>query len=383
MKIGILTGGGDTASLNAILHGAAFQTDYRGHQLVGFSRGWKGVLQPDTLYELHQDNTPAERGGTILRTSRTNLTEESIVTAVENIESKVDALIAIGGDDTLSVGTSLLNYLHIPVCFVTKTIDNDVGKNGDTFDQMVNYFTSGFASAALRAAQYAEELRTTAYSHDRIMFLETMGRTPGWLALAAYRGNPDFILIPESELDTDQFLSLLSERYSSQKNAIIVVAEGVRYKGTSNPIAVDPSARDAFDHAKLGGVAEILAQKVKEELSITNVNAVNPGYLYRSGAPCELDRFTGRQLGIAAVDTVISGDTGKVAVLQRYHHRLVSAVLPIDQVLERHDGRIIPRTVDSRFYDSETMNIAPLGKSYFSVLDKEKIADLPTEVFIG
>lgn len=382
MRIGILTGGGDTASLNAIIYGAAAQAEEDKNKLVGFIEGWKGVLNSDYI-ELSKITIDPNVAGTFILTSRTNLEEDKdIAKAVDNLESTVNALIAIGGDDTLTVGKKLKDRLNIPVCFITKTIDNDVGINaadGEVdYRRIVNYFTSGFATAATKSANYANELRSTSRSHRRIMFLETMGRSPGWLALSTYRANPDFILVPETGLDFRHFKEKLAKRYKNKGYAIVVVAEGVRYEGSDKPISRDDSVVDVFGHERLGGVAQILAERIKQELGIDNSNYNNPKHLYRCGIsdnpeeesrPTLLDKKTGIYLGQEAAKAVNKRNTGIVAVLQRHGNNIMAETKPIDDVLlTDKNGKIIPRNLDLRFYDSKNYCITDLGKEYFRVI---------------
>ena len=370
MRIGILTGGGDTPSLNAILHGAAERAEELGHTLIGALRGWDGALNPIAYHEMNPRKINPNLGGTILKTSRTKLSDASMEQAVRNIESKFDALIAIGGDDTLTVGKDLGYLLNVPICFVTKTIDNDVGQNAPDgkvgYTEIINYFTSGFATSAAKAVQYAAELRTTAYSHERVIFLETMGRTPGWLALSSYAGNPDFILVPEIPLDFEVFKKALADKYRIQGNAVVVVAEGVKYTGSGALVAEDATNIDLFGHKKLGGASEILAERIKNELGITNSNAVNPSYLYRSGSPSEVDKRIGILLGREAVAAVSKKRTGEVAVVYRNDEGLRVRTMPVDEVLLTDaTGHIIPRNLDLRFYNPSTYSITPEGIEYF------------------
>jgi 6-phosphofructokinase 1 len=373
MKIGILTGGGDTPSLNAILYGAAQQAQDSKHRLLGVMKGWEGILNPLYFTELKPDEVDANEGGTKLRSSRTNPEDETLDKAVDNIHREFDALIAIGGDDTLTVGKKLLSRLNIPICFVTKTIDNDVGQNSPEgkidYSAIINYFTSGFATAALKAAQYAAELRTTAYSHERVIFLETMGRTPGWLALSSYAGNPDFILVPEFPLNFANFKEQLAKLYRDKRNVVVAVAEGVRYEGTDIPIAQDESNIDTFGHKKLGGVAEALASRIKDELNINNCNHVNPNYLYRSGPPSQTDMDAAIKLGIEAVKAIHKDRTGYVMVLQMKNSSINAIPMKVDEVLLTDaSGHIVPRNLDERFYDPTRYAITDAGIKYFEVM---------------
>jgi ATP-dependent phosphofructokinase / diphosphate-dependent phosphofructokinase len=370
MKIGVMTGGGDTQALNATLYGILKRAKRKKHEVIGFKRGWQGVLDLDytTLNEVDPN-----WGGTILKTSRKKLMGEEINQAANNIARVVDSFIAIGGDDTLTVGKEISDKLTIPFCFITKTIDNDVGLNMPEdeidFSKMINYFTPGFPTAASRIASYTGHLRTTAYSHDRIIFLEAMGRKPGWLALASYKGNPDFILIPEVGLDYNHFLEKLLQRYREKGNVVVVVAEGIRYKGHKNPISEDPTTVDDFGHKKLGGVAEILAKKIRKDAGIENCKFNNPGYLYRSGRPKGYDLKYAQKLGKVAVDSILKGQHCRVAVLQRKKEKLYTSTRDIENVLLTDENNIvIPRVVDSRFYDAKNYMISNLGKEYFRVI---------------
>jgi ATP-dependent phosphofructokinase / diphosphate-dependent phosphofructokinase len=370
MKIGVLTGGGDTQTLNATLNGIIKRAKKYNHEIIGFRRGWQGVLDSD--YISLKDVNP-KIGGTILKTSRKKLVGTEINIAANNISKVVDAFIGIGGDDTLSVGKKISKILNIPVCFVTKTIDNDVGTNmsneKNDFSDMINYFTPGFPSSANLVVKFAKELRTTAYSHNRIIFLEAMGRSPGWLALASYKANPDFILIPEYGLNYKQFLKKLTKRYKERKNAIIVVAEGLKYKGRKDPISEDKSNIDGFGHAKLGGVAEVLAKRVSNDLNTKECKSVNPAYLYRSGSPIDSEIKYTELLGKAVVDCVHNKQSLRVAVLMREDEKIYATTVKIDDVLVTDkNGSIIPRTVNPRFYDSENYTITPLGKEYFRLV---------------
>ena len=383
MKIGILTGGGDTASLNAIIHGAFLKAEQDRHKLVGFEEGWKGVAE--RKYHRIKRTNP-KRAGTSLFSSRTNPTEQEIEALAETIDKTVDGLIAIGGDDTLTVGRRLCGLLQKPICFVTKTIDNDVGKNSPEglvdYEKIMNYFPSGFATAVFKAGIYATELKSTAKSHKRVMVLETMGRKPGWLALSAFQAEPDFILIPEVGLDFDDFKKKVKERYDEKKYVIIVVAEGIKYTGASKPIAEDESNLDQFDNKKLGGVAEILAKRLKQELGIENCSSNNPSYLYRCGIspkpgkypmPSYLDMKTGIALGKLAFKTVRDGITLNVAVLQRRGDEMTAELRSLDEVvLTDVHGKILPRTVDLRFYNPETYSITPKGVEYFKPIMGER-----------
>jgi len=385
MRIGILTGGGDTASLNAIIHSAAVEAEKEKDILIGFKRGWKGALKKD-LFEIGARDIDPDDAGTSLLSSRTNPNDEELEIIANNIEDKVDGLIAIGGDDTLTVGRRLCSISKKPICLVTKTIDNDVGKNAPEgkidYEKIINYFPSGFATAARKAVTYASELISTTKSHERVMFLETMGRKPGWLALSTYISNPDFILVPEISLDFDDFREKLKEKYSKKGYAIVVVAEGLKYKGSEKPISEDGSKIDVFGHKRLGGVAEILAERIKKELGIENCNSDNPNLLYRCGIspglgygprPSDLDKKTGLDLGKVAFGAIKDGISLNVAVLQKHENEITAELRPLDEVVVTDSsGKIIPRTLDLRFYDQKTYSITSEGIGYFQPIFSNK-----------
>jgi ATP-dependent phosphofructokinase / diphosphate-dependent phosphofructokinase len=367
MTIGVLTGGGDTQALNATLAGVIEQANYANEPVIGFRHGWQGLLDNEYIPLL---NVNPNIGGTILKTSRKKLKGDEITKAANNLSNVVNRFIAIGGDDTLTVGREISRKLGMPTCFITKTIDNDVGTNMPLdeidFTKIINYFTPGFPSAASLVAKFASDLRTTAYSHDRIIFLEAMGRKPGWLSLASYKGEPDFILIPEVKLDYETFLDALKKTYRDNKNAIVVVAEGLKYEGQDNPICEDETQVDSFGHKKLGGVAEILAARVKADLGIESCVSNNPNYLYRSGSPNKIDLEYGKKLGKSAVLSLFSSDRPSVAVTQLNDGVLCSSIVNLDTVLiTDNNGVIVPRTVDLRFYDKDKYMITDLGREYF------------------
>lgn len=362
MKIGILTGGGDTQALNSILFGAAAKARQKGIKLVGFERGWKGIIEAKSMPLASQRINPNE-GGTFLRSSRKNPDDKDIERALENLHD-FQGLVAVGGDNTLSAGIKICQHLGIPYCFVSKTIDNDVGKNSGSdfsFQNIINYFNPGFPTAARRIAQFARDLRTTCYSHDRIMFLEAMGRTAGWLSLASFSGNPDFVVVPEVELDYPSLLEKIKERKKDKDNVLIVVSEGAREK---TPIAENASNIDEYGNRKLGGAAAILALRTSQATEL-KCDYVNPGLLYRAGQPCRLDKKLGILLGRAAIASVARGEKGKMAVIQRVGNLEVQ-VRNIENVFLRDaSGKVIPRTLDLRFYDNASYSITELGKEYF------------------
>ena len=268
-RIGVLTGGGDTSALNATLKGVALRAEELGYELIGFMQGWAGVLTGGSYCRLSPDLIDSDRGGTVLQSSRTNLrSSNKLGEAIQNLKKlKIDALIPIGGDDTLSVGSALSE--HFTTTFVTKTIDNDVGINcpeGSTVDytQIVNYFCPGFPSAANLVAKYSRDVQTTAYSHNRIIFVEAMGRYAGWLTLSAAYGNADLILIPEMPYDPDKMAEIIEAKYIDQGHLVVAVSEGI--SDTDGNLITESAELDSFGHARPGGCSEVIAEQMKTRL---------------------------------------------------------------------------------------------------------------------
>jgi 6-phosphofructokinase 1 len=379
-RLGVLTGGGDTSALNATLKGIASEAEESGYEVIGIEAGWAGMLKGGSAVRLPADAIDPHRGGTLIRTSRTNLRkiEGGIEQAAERLRQlRLDGLIAIGGDDTLTVGVELENFeKHVPINFVTKTIDNDVGTNpppGETYDfrAMRNYFCPGFPTAAEWLIRATDALRTTAYSHDRVLVLEAMGRTAGWLALATAFGHPDFIILPEQPLHLEPFLEKAAERYRERRHLIIVIAEGAR--NPAGALLSESGIVDSFGHSRLGGCSEWLASQLKrvlaEErklLSASGISHVIPSYLQRCGSPSRVDRETAIELGRAAVRATLSGGNALVACPVLDDDGIVPATLPVESVLPRDaHGTIIPRTVDPRLFDAENYAITETGIAYF------------------
>ena len=375
-KIGVLTGGGDTSALNAILKGIAIQADKYGWELIGFIKGWEGLLKGGEYIILAPETIDENRGGTLLKTSRKNLQADDIEQALDKLQ-KLDTsgLIVIGGDDTLTAGVRLSKQCAqtCPVTFVTKTIDNDVGNNappGEVVDytKIINYFCPGFPTAASRLAQFTLDLRTTAYSHERIMVIEAMGRDTGWLALAAAYGHPDFIIIPEVPLNYENLKEKIAQRFQQQKQVIMVIAEAVKYQdGVS--IKNDPSYLDPHGNPKLGGCSEVVATRLKTDLSAElrteNFNSVIPGYLQRCGSPIPLDRDCAIALGRKAVKTLAEGKEAHVTCIMWTDSGFeATTLLKKDVLAEDAEGKVRRRNVDSRFYDADTYSITPAGIKY-------------------
>lgn len=316
-KIAVLTGGGDVQPLNALLAAASDYAASHNVELLGFLKGWEGALEKRYLALKNIALDPLV-GGTVLKSSRVNLAKVSggVDTVERNFRSLgLDGLVVVGGEDTLSNSLALRGF---PQVLVSKTIDNDVGKLPDgkgkiDLTKMVNYFTLGYPTAAMRISRFVSlrhGLRTTAYSHQRIMVVESMGMHAGWLALASSVGHPDFIVIPEFPLDYDAFKEKVAETYVRQKHMIIVIAEGARWQNGTY-VAADEKEIDSFGHPRFKGSAAVLAEKLKTDLKTRfdtrNINSVNPSYLYRSGSPERIDFKFAQRLGATAVRLLAKG----------------------------------------------------------------------------
>lgn len=375
-RIGVLTGGGDTSALNSILYGITDAAHQGGVEVTGFLHGWAGLLDAGQYTVLSPDIVNPDIGGTLLKTSRTKLgrIEGGYDQARANLQALgIDGLVLIGGDDTISVAAQ---FEGVPIAIITKTIDNDVGANCPAdepldFSKIVNYFTPGFPSAARRAADFASwhgGIRTTGYSHERIIVLESMGMSAGWLALASAFGHPDFIVVPEVPLDYDRLRDMVARRYAEQKHVLVVVAEGALYPDGS-VISADTTNVDAFGHAKLGGCADVIARRLKAdlggELKTRNFNAVIPSYLFRCGAPTALDKKIGIKLGRKAVQVLARGKSGKMASVKRTGDTLRVVTVDARGLPRDDEGNIVPKRLDSRLYDSENMCVTSDGVEYF------------------
>ena len=310
-RVGILTGGGDCPGLNAVIRAIVRRAEREpGSSCVGFRRGWAGVLEGDA-FELQRVDTIGilARGGTILGTSRTNPFAGG-ADPTEQIRSvlaaqRVDALIAIGGEDTLGVAARLTDA-GIPVVGVPKTIDNDLGGTEVTF---------GFDTAVQTATASIDRLRTTAESHDRVMVVEVMGRHAGWIATyAGIAGGADVILVPEWPYDTEAVCDLLHQRHASGSTySIVVVAEGAKPKGAGTTIA--GTQTDAFGHERLGGVAVALSAEIEERTGYETRYTIL-GHVLRGGTPTAFDRVLATRFGVAAIDAVHEGRFGEMVALQ-------------------------------------------------------------------
>lgn len=308
MRIGVLTGGGDCPGLNAVIRGLLYKAvKHYGYEVIGFKYGWKGAVKNITT-ELTLENTEdiVREGGTILKSSRTNpyKIEGGPEAVVETMKAnKLDALVAIGGEDTCGVASKLFKDKGINVIGVPKTIDNDLSGTDVTF---------GFDTCVNIATEMIDNLHTTACSHERALVCEVMGRHAGWIAsFSGIAGNADYILVPEQEVDIAEMCKTVKAAYDSQSYAIIVAAEGARLGGED--ITKDTEL-DAFGHVKLGGIGERIAKVIEENTGI-ETRSTTLGHTQRGGRPSAFDRVLGTRLGWKAADMIHDKDWGKLAAI--------------------------------------------------------------------
>jgi 6-phosphofructokinase 1 len=310
VRIGLLTGGGDCPGLNAVIRAAVRKgIDAYGDELVGFRDGWRGVLD-DVCDDLTIESTRGilPRGGTILGSSRTNPSKRDDgagIVADTLARHRLDGLIAIGGEDTLGAA-NMLSEMGINVIGVPKTIDNDLGATDQTF---------GFDTALQIATEAIDRLHTTAESHHRVMVVEVMGRSAGWIALhAGLAGGADVILIPEIPFDIDEVCRLIARRHQRGRPfSIVVVAEGATPREGTMTIAT--GELDEFGHPRLGGIGHRLEREIETRTGF-ETRATVLGHVQRGGTPTAFDRVLATRLGLAAVDAAHSGHWGRMTALR-------------------------------------------------------------------
>lgn len=313
MKLGVMTGGGDCPGLNAVIRAVVRRSIHLGgYEVVGLKHGWRGLLEADTM-PLARENVTGilYRGGTILGTSRTNVYKDETTKqrALDNFEKLgLDALVAIGGEDTLGVARRLSEE-GIKVVGVPKTIDNDL---------MGTDFTFGFDTAVEIAMEAIDRLHTTAESHNRVLVCEVMGRHAGWIATyAGLAGGADAILIPERPIDVDEVCEMIWRRHKQGVYfSIIVVAEGAKImKGEKQEEILSSEHKDEFGHVQLGGIGQVLAKTIEEKTGYdTRVTVL--GHIQRGGRPTAQDRILATRYGVAAMDAIHEGKFGVMVALQ-------------------------------------------------------------------
>jgi 6-phosphofructokinase 1 len=297
-KIGILTGGGDCPGLNPVIRAVVRKGIDLGYEVIGIKNGWKGMIENDTMpLDLEAVSGILPKGGTILGTSRTNpYKKEGDLQKLKDNYKKMglDALIAVGGEDTLGVAAKLVKEGLSNMVGVPKTIDNDLSGTDYTF---------GFDTALNTATECIDRLHTTAESHHRIMVVEVMGRHAGWIAVeSGIAGGADVILIPELPIDIEEVCDLLKKRHNRGKTfSIVVVAEGAQFK--AGTMVLQEEKLDEFGHVRLGGIGENLAKEIEKRTGFeTRVSVL--GHLQRGGTPTAFDRILGTRFGVKAVELV-------------------------------------------------------------------------------
>ena len=308
-SVGILTGGGDCPGLNAVIRAVVRRADAERWQAVGVREGWRGLVEP-----IFEDLGPAQvsgilpRGGTIVGTSRTNpfKLEGAVERVLQNFRDReLDALVAIGGEDTLGVAARLYAEHQLPVVGVPKTIDNDLSGTDYTF---------GFDTAVSIATEAIDRLHTTAESHNRVMVVEVMGRHTGWIAvMSGIAGGANVILVPEIPVDFEEVAESIRKRHARGKNfSIVVVSEGCELPGLS-----DAEERDQFGHVTLSkrGVGDALGHEIEQRTGYeTRVTVL--GHIQRGGTPTARDRILATRFGLKAADLVVEGSYGQMAALR-------------------------------------------------------------------
>src|SRR6478672_2837709 len=310
MRIGVLTGGGDCPGLNAVIRAIVRKgVTVHGHSIVGFRHGWRGLMDGEVT-DLGREEVRGilPRGGTILGSSRTNpyKSDDGIERVRTTIaEENIDALIAIGGEDTLGVAHRLAGD-GIRVVGVPKTIDNDLSATEMTF---------GFDTAVQTATDAIDRLHTTAESHDRVMVVEVMGRHAGWIALhSGLAGGANVILIPELPFDIAEVCERIQHRHRRGENAsIVVVAEGAT--PAAGTMTLQSGETDEFGHVRLGGVGNRITEEISTRTGY-DARVTILGHVLRGGTPTAFDRVLATRFGIAAIDAAHDGDFGRMVALQ-------------------------------------------------------------------
>ncbi len=324
-KIGILTGGGDCPGLNAVIRAAVKTAIIQyGWKVIGIEDGFEGLLLDGKTRPLLFDNVKGilARGGTILGSSNRGnpfeykfkeggkvIVEDRSPLLMDKLRAlEIDALVVIGGDGTLSIADRLFK-MGVPLVGVPKTIDNDLASTDVTF---------GFDTAVNTATEAIDKIRTTGESHHRVMIVEVMGRYTGWIALqAGVASGADIILIPEIPFKIEKICEVINERVKTGRNAtIVVVAEGAKPEG--GDMAVKMVVEESHDPIRLGGIGDMLADKISREIHLeTRVTVL--GHIQRGGVPSAFDRTLATRLGVAAVDVLAAGGSGRMVCLRATH----------------------------------------------------------------
>ncbi|MGI9101798.1 MAG: 6-phosphofructokinase [Terriglobales bacterium] len=341
MKVGVLTGGGDCPGLNAVIRAIVRKGIFHyKDEFVGYLEGWRGVLEDRTMtLDLRAVAGILPRGGTILRTSRTNpgKHEGGLQKCLEVMRKHdIGALIAIGGDDTQSVAMKL-HTMKFPVVGVPKTIDNDL---------MGTDFCFGFDTAVNAATDAIDRVHTTAEAHNRVMVVEVMGRDSGWIALySGIAGGADVILVPERPFDIDEVAESLRRRHASGRYfSVVVAAEGAKFAtdvdAEHGAAIVQDMGRDEFGHVRLGGIGQILSREIERRTGF-ETRFVVLGHIQRGGSPTAFDRVLATRYGMGAIDMVHKGEFGGMVAL----HGTDIVSVPLQEAINK------TRLVDQQLLD--------------------------------
>lgn len=337
-RIGILTGGGDSPGINAAIRAIVKKANWEGIEVIGFKNGWSGLIENDYQeLTLRDVSGTLQVGGTLLGTSRTNpfKSKEDIEKVKKNYKkNKLDALIAIGGDDTLGAahrfGEHGLKAVGIP-----QTIDNDLAETE---------YSIGFNSALNRVMQSIDQLHTTASSHHRVMILEVMGRDSGWIGLlGGLSGGADAILVPEEPFYISEVKDRIKKRAEMGKYfSIIVISEGAKPAELDQQITKDAET-DEFGHVRLGGIGHYLANQLREILHLP-VRVTTLAYLQRGGQPTAFDRILATRFGVSAVELCIEGNFDRMVALK------ANKVVPVEleKVIKNSPKQIDKALLDVR-----------------------------------
>lgn len=310
MRVGVLTGGGDCPGLNAVIRAivrkGVQEYDY---DFIGFRDGWRGALEGETVpLSIPAVRGILPRGGTIIGSSRTNPlnAEQGVRRVRETLATyEVDALVTIGGEDTLGVAATLSDMYGVPCVGVPKTIDNDLSATDYTF---------GFDTAVNIATEAIDRLHTTAESHMRVLVVEVMGRHAGWIALhSGLAGGANVILIPEQRFDIDQVCAWVTSRFRASYAPIVVVAEGAA--PAHGEMVLKDGSHDSFGHVRLSGVGEWLAKEIESRTG-KEARTTVLGHVQRGGTPSAFDRWLATRFGLHAIEAVRDGDFGKMVALR-------------------------------------------------------------------
>ena len=334
MRLAILTGGGDCPGLNNVIRAVLFQAIKKyGDEVFGYLYGWKGpinnLIKPLILLDAEGI---FNQGGTIIKSSRTNpyKVDGGPQKVIDNLKlNKIDALIAVGGEDTCGVADKLFKDFKVPIVCVPKTIDNDLNATDQTF---------GFDTTISIVCDALDRLHTTAKSHDRVLVLEVMGRHAGWIAtMGGIAGAADYILIPEEDFDINKVSEAIKTRKKEAGYAILVIAEGAKF---ANEEVLKDKEKDAFGHVKLGGIGDRLAKAIEAKTGF-ETRSTTLGHIQRGGSPTAFDRILGTRYGLKAVDLIHQKKFGRMVSLQG------NKILDVDV----KDAVGTLKTVDKELYD--------------------------------